>query len=62
MCNILLIIVTDVGFAVGGDSGINYLVLQVHYATVDSFKGKVTNIIYVLRDAAKGQLSAIFTG
>ncbi|KAL9986947.1 hypothetical protein ACROYT_G001165 [Oculina patagonica] len=28
----------DVGFAVGGDSGINYLVLQVHYAVVDTFK------------------------
>lgn len=28
----------DVGFAVGGNSGINYLVLQVHYASVDSFR------------------------
>lgn len=36
----------DVGFAVGGDSGINYLVLQVHYASVDSFRGKMTNIKY----------------
>ena len=33
-----------VGFAVGGNSGINYLVLQVHYASVDSFRGKVINI------------------
>jgi len=29
-----------VGFEVGGNSGINYLVLQVHYASVDSFRGK----------------------
>jgi len=35
---------SDVGFAVGGNSGINYLVLQVHYASVDSFRGKMTNI------------------
>ena len=34
----------DVGFAVGGNSGINYLVLQVHYASVDSFRGKITII------------------
>ena len=33
----------DVGFAVGGDSGIDYLVLQVHYASVDKFQSK--NII-----------------
>jgi len=33
----------DVGFAIGGDSGIEYLVLQVHYASVDKFQGK--NII-----------------
>ena len=35
---------SDVGFAVGGNSGINYLVLQVHYASVDSFRGKITII------------------
>jgi len=29
----------DVGFKVGGKSAIQYLVLQVHYATVDKFKG-----------------------
>ena len=33
----------DVGFAIGGDSGIDYLVLQVHYASVDKFQSK--NII-----------------
>ena len=36
----------DVGFAVGGDSGIDYLVLQVHYASVDKFQSK--NIIQLL--------------
>ena len=30
----------DVGFAIGGDSGIDYLVLQVHYASVDKFQSK----------------------
>ncbi|XP_054277712.1 peptidylglycine alpha-hydroxylating monooxygenase-like isoform X2 [Macrosteles quadrilineatus] len=29
----------EVGFKVGGHSAIQYLVLQVHYATVDKFKG-----------------------
>ena len=28
-----------VGFKVGAGSDINYLVLQVHYATIDPFKG-----------------------
>lgn len=32
---------SGVGFEVGGNSGINYLVLQVHYASVDSFQGKI---------------------
>jgi len=31
----------DVAFEVGGDSGVNYLVLQVHYKTVDHFLGKL---------------------
>jgi len=30
----------DVGFKVGGDSPVRYLVLQVHYSNVDKFKGK----------------------
>ena len=30
----------DVGFAIGGDSGIDYLVLQVHYASADKFQSK----------------------
>ena len=29
--------VSEVGFEVGGNSGINYLVLQVHYKDVSSF-------------------------
>lgn len=29
-----------VGFKVGSDSPIKYIVLQVHYAVVDKFKGK----------------------
>ena len=37
---ILVVVVTDVGFAIGGDSDIRYLVLQVHYASVDTFRGK----------------------
>lgn len=31
----------DVAFEVGGDSGVNYLVLQVHYGKVDNFKGEI---------------------
>ncbi|XP_077862959.1 putative peptidylglycine alpha-hydroxylating monooxygenase 1 [Saccoglossus kowalevskii] len=27
----------DVGFKVGGDTGVDYLVLQVHYGIVDKF-------------------------
>lgn len=30
----------DVAFEVGGDSGVNYLVLQVHYGKVDNFVGE----------------------
>ena len=33
MCSI-----AGVGFAVGGDTGINYFVLQIHYGHVDPFK------------------------
>lgn len=40
---IVLLSSLDVGFAIGGDSGIDYLVLQVHYASVDKFQSK--NII-----------------
>jgi len=32
----------DVAFEVGGDSGVNYLVLQVHYKTVDHFLANPT--------------------
>ncbi|KAL9986000.1 hypothetical protein ACROYT_G000053 [Oculina patagonica] len=32
----------DVAFEVGGDSGVNYLVLQVHYGKVDNFKANPT--------------------
>lgn len=34
---------TDVGFKVGGDSLIKYLVLQVHYAHIDKFRGGQTD-------------------
>lgn len=43
ICQIVLLSSTDVGFAIGGDSGIDYLVLEVHYASVDKFQSK--NII-----------------
>ena len=43
ICQIVLLSSLDVGFAIGGDSGIDYLVLQVHYASVDKFQSK--NII-----------------
>ena len=29
--------ITDAGFMVGGDTGINYLVLQIHYKDVSNF-------------------------
>ena len=35
-----LFVSSDIGFEVGGDTGIDYLVLQVHYAHVDKFEGK----------------------
>jgi hypothetical protein len=31
--------VIDVAFKVGGSTSIKYLVLQVHYANIDKFKG-----------------------
>lgn len=31
----------DVAFKVGGDSGKNYIVLQVHYKKVDHFLGEL---------------------
>lgn len=39
-CQIVLLSSLDVGFAIGGDSGIDYLVLQVHYASVDKFQSE----------------------
>jgi len=35
---ILVFVFADVGFHIGGDSGVNYLVMQVHYARVLSGK------------------------
>ena len=32
-----------VGFAVGGNTGINYLVLQIHYGHVDVFRKGATD-------------------
>lgn len=37
VCYSNMIYATDVGFKVGGDSDIKYLVLQVHYKNVDNF-------------------------
>lgn len=37
-----------VGFKVGGDSPIQYLVLQVHYATVQKFQGILVFSIIIL--------------
>lgn len=34
----------DVGFKVGGDTRINYFVLQIHYGDVNNFRGKHSNI------------------
>ena len=34
-----LILPKDVAFKVGGNTHIKYLVMQVHYANIDSFKG-----------------------
>lgn len=33
----------DVGFKVGGDTRINYFVLQIHYGDVNNFRGKHSN-------------------
>lgn len=33
---------SGVGFKVGGDTEVNYLVLQVHYANVDKFLSKLS--------------------
>lgn len=35
-----------VGFKVGQDTNIGYLILQVHYANVDRFLGTTTNNLY----------------
>ena len=34
----------DVAFEVGGKSGVNYLVLQVHYGKVDNFVGELAGL------------------
>lgn len=39
-----LVLPKNVGFKIGGDTGINFLILQVHYANVDKFlKGETDN-------------------
>ena len=35
----------DVAFNVGGDSGVNYIVLQVHYRKVDRFLGELIDFL-----------------
>ena len=35
----------DVAFEVGGKSGVNYLVLQVHYGKVDNFVGELAGLL-----------------
>lgn len=45
-----LILPKDVAFKVGGDTDIKYLVLQVHYADVEQFKGfKINYFIYLIK-------------
>lgn len=39
----ILIFFVDVAFKVGGPTSIKYLVLQVHYANLDKFKGNQFN-------------------
>ena len=39
---------SDVAFEVGGDSGVSYLVLQVHYGKVDNFKGELIRNLFPL--------------
>ena len=39
---------SDVAFEVGGDSGISFLVLQVHYGKVDKFNGEFSFFLCVL--------------
>jgi hypothetical protein len=34
-------VLIDVAFKVGGETSIKYLVLQVHYANIDKFKGNL---------------------
>lgn len=38
-----LVLPKNVGYKIGGDTGINFLVLQVHYANVDKFKAGATD-------------------
>lgn len=40
-----LVLPEGVGFKVGKDSPIKYIVLQVHYAHIDKFKGKFQNLM-----------------
>ena len=37
---------SDVAFEVGGDSGISFLVLQVHYGKVDKFNGEFSFFLF----------------
>lgn len=38
-----LVLPKEVGYKIGGDTGINFLILQVHYANVDRFKSGATD-------------------
>lgn len=46
---LILILITGVGFKVGGDTEVNYLVLQVHYAKVDKFLRKKRSINFTFK-------------
>lgn len=40
MMNLMFVFLIDVAFKVGGSTSIQTLVLQVHYANIDKFKGQ----------------------
>ena len=55
-CHTLIIIFSlwflDVAFEVGGDSGVEYLVLQVHYGKVDNFIGELSRLACIALNKA----------
>ena len=45
---LFLLLCLDVVFEVGGDSGVSYLVLQVHYKKIDHFLGELIGLFFSL--------------